>query len=74
MYFERSFDREGKIFRNICAIRVILQKRRWNEIKLKERNVKREMNQEVQQQRFVDKRIFRRYDIVIDAFLGKITE
>ena len=74
MYFERSFDREGKIFRNIYAIRVILQKRRWNEIKLKERNVKREMNQEVQQQRFVDKRIFRRYDIVIDAFLGKITE
>lgn len=74
MYFERSFDREGKIFRNIYAIRVILQKRRWNEIKLKERNVKREMNQEVQQQRFVDKRIFRRYDIVIDASLGKITE
>lgn len=32
------------------------------------------MNQEVQQQRFVDKRIFRRYDIVIDASLGKITE
>ena len=32
------------------------------------------MNQEVQQQRFVDKRICRRYDIVIDDFLGKITE